>query len=101
MEVNPDSTTIDRKRLAARVLAKFSVGFVVIWLALFLPAGSLAFYLSTPLVLGSFWALIPAACYIPLLAIRIRDEEALLLRELPGYVAYCAKLRWRLMPGIW
>lgn len=62
---------------------------------------TLAIYLSTPLVLGSFWALIPAACYVPLLVLRIRDEEALLLRELPGYAEYCARLRWRLLPGIW
>lgn len=62
---------------------------------------TLAIYLSTPLVLGSFWALIPAACYIPLLVLRIRDEEALLRRELPGYADYCATLRWRLVPRIW
>ena len=62
---------------------------------------TLAIYLSTPLVLGSFWALIPASFYVPLLVLRIRDEEALLRRELPGYADYCAKLRWRLVPRIW
>ncbi len=62
---------------------------------------SLVIYLGTPLALGSWWALIPAFAYLPMLMLRIRDEEAMLRRDLPGYDAYCAKRRWRIVPGIW
>lgn len=27
--------------------------------------------------------------------------RALLLRELPGYAGYCARVRYRLIPGLW
>lgn len=58
-------------------------------------------YLASPLALGSYWALIPALCIIPLLAARIRNEEETLHRELPGYTEYTQKIKYRLLPGIW
>ena len=58
-------------------------------------------YLASPLVLGSWWALIPAVAFLPFLALRIRDEEAMLSRELPGYAEYRERVRWRMLPGIW
>lgn len=61
----------------------------------------MVFYLASPIALGSWWALIPAAAYIPVIAARIRDEEAMLRTGLPGYADYCAKVRWRMLPGIW
>jgi protein-S-isoprenylcysteine O-methyltransferase Ste14 len=64
-------------------------------------SASLVIYIASPLVLGSWWAVIPALAYLPLLAMRIRDEEAMLRRELPGYAEYCARVRWRIFPGIW
>ncbi|MGE5390834.1 MAG: methyltransferase family protein [Deltaproteobacteria bacterium] len=57
--------------------------------------------LFAPLALGSYWALIPALLFIPWVLIRIRNEEELLLRELPGYRDYCAKTPNRLIPRIW
>ncbi len=62
---------------------------------------SLVIYLVSPLVLGSWWAVIPALAYLPLLVARIRDEEALLRRDLPGYLDYCDRVKWRLLPGVW
>jgi protein-S-isoprenylcysteine O-methyltransferase Ste14 len=59
------------------------------------------FYLASPLTLGSWWALIPAAAYLPVMMLRVRDEEAMLRAGLPGYVEYCAKVRRRMIPGIW
>jgi protein-S-isoprenylcysteine O-methyltransferase Ste14 len=56
---------------------------------------------SAALVLGSYWALVPAAIYPFLIAARIRGEERLLERELPGYAEYMGKVRWRLVPGLW
>ncbi len=55
----------------------------------------------TPLALGSYWALLAVPPMIVGLVIRIRDEEALLRRALPGYEEYRRKVRWRLLPGIW
>ena len=55
----------------------------------------------TPLALGSYWALIPALLTPVALVFRIRDEEAVLLEELPGYREYMEKTRHRILPGIW
>lgn len=62
---------------------------------------SLLMFLSMPLVLGSYWAAIIFLFYIPIIVRRIFDEESLLRNELQGYVAYCDKVRWRLIPFIW
>lgn len=58
-------------------------------------------FLSIPFILGSLWAVIPFLCYIPIIVIRILDEEKLLRKELKGYTDYCGKVRWRLVPLIW
>ena len=62
---------------------------------------TIVMFLVMPLVLGSYWALIPMLFYIPIIAIRILDEEQLLNSDLEGYTEYCAKVRWRLIPFIW
>ena len=60
-------------------------------------AGILPLYLFSPLALGSFWALIPAA-FLPLIIIaRIFNEEKVLCRELPGYADYLRRVRFRLI----
>lgn len=58
-------------------------------------------YLTSPVALGSYWALLPALLIIPLLVARIRNEEEVLRRELPGYVEYTKKVKYRLLPGVW
>jgi len=63
--------------------------------------GVLGMILATPLALGSYWALIPAALIVPALAVRSITEEEVLRRDLPGYEAYTQKVRHRLLPGIW
>jgi len=63
--------------------------------------GVLGMILATPLALGSYWALIPAALIVPALALRSVTEEEVLRRDLPGYEAYTQKVRHRLLPGIW
>jgi protein-S-isoprenylcysteine O-methyltransferase Ste14 len=55
----------------------------------------------TSLGLGSFWALIPALLLPVVLAARIGNEEQLLRRDLPGYVEYCQKVKYRVLPFIW
>ena len=63
--------------------------------------GGLGFLLFSPLALGSYWGLIPFLMVPVLLVKRIRDEEELLKKELPGYGEYCKKTRYRLIPFIW
>lgn len=63
--------------------------------------GILLLYLFSPLALGSYWGVIPAAVLVVVIIIRIRNEEEVLLRELKGYAAYTRATRYRLIPGIW
>ncbi len=55
----------------------------------------------TPLALGSYWSMLPSLALIFLLAVRAKNEEALLMKELAGYREYTEKTRYRLFPGIW
>lgn len=59
------------------------------------------FGLATPLVLGSYYALIPAAVGAALLVVRTRMEDETLRNELPGYPEYQNRVKYRLLPGIW
>jgi protein-S-isoprenylcysteine O-methyltransferase Ste14 len=63
--------------------------------------GVLLMYLASPLALGSWWAFLPAAIIIPILIVRIVNEEQVLERDLPGYREYKQKTRYRVLPGIW
>ena len=58
-------------------------------------------FLSIPVILGSWYALIVFACYPAIIIVRLKDEEELLTRELPGYVAYKKKVKYRIIPYIW
>jgi protein-S-isoprenylcysteine O-methyltransferase Ste14 len=64
-------------------------------------AGALLMFVAAPLALGSWWGLVPAALLIGGLAARLMDEEAYLVRNLPGYAAYRGTVRWRLVPWVW
>lgn len=63
--------------------------------------GGLLFGMATPLALGSFWALIPAAVGAMLLIVRTYLEDRTLQEELPGYLEYTKEVRHRLLPRIW
>ena len=58
-------------------------------------------FLMMPLVLGSWYALIVFAFYPAIIVVRLKDEEDLLTRELPGYTAYKKKVKYRILPFIW
>lgn len=45
--------------------------------------------------IGMFLVMLP---YIPVIMVRIKDEEALLTEQLAGYSEYKHKVRWRLIP---
>jgi protein-S-isoprenylcysteine O-methyltransferase Ste14 len=64
-------------------------------------AAVIPLYLFSPLALGSFWAILPAAL-VPLVIIaRILQEEKLLSRKLAGYRRYARRVKYRLIPGVW
>ena len=62
---------------------------------------TLLLFLVMPLVLGSWWALIPFAFYPAIIISRLKDEEELLTRELAGYEEYKEKVKYRIIPFIW
>jgi protein-S-isoprenylcysteine O-methyltransferase Ste14 len=62
---------------------------------------SVLMFLAIPLVMGSWYALIPFAFYPILMVVRILDEEKLLTAELSGYEEYKRKVKFRLIPFIW
>lgn len=58
-------------------------------------------FILTPLALGSWWGLLASAAFPLVLVGRIRGEEELLGRDLPGYEEYTQRVRYRLIPLIW
>lgn len=63
--------------------------------------GAFLTYAASPLALGSYWAVLPGLMILPILILRILNEEKLLLRDLDGYPEYTRKVKYRLLPGIW
>ena len=62
--------------------------------------GMLMSSLAFPLVMDSYWALIPALLGAAVLVVRTALEDRFLTGELPGYAEYAARTRWRLVPGV-
>ena len=58
-------------------------------------------FLSIPIVLGSWWALLCFLPYVAVIVVRIQNEEAVLAQGLDGYLAYQKRVRYRLFPLIW
>ncbi|CAG0926642.1 hypothetical protein TFLX_00144 [Thermoflexales bacterium] len=56
---------------------------------------------SVALLLGSWWALLPAAVIGIVFVIRTRLEDRTLQAELPDYVDYTQHTRYRLIPNVW
>lgn len=64
-------------------------------------AVTILLFLMMPLVLGSWYALIVFALYPAIIIVRLKDEEELLTRELPGYEEYKKKVKYRIVPFVW
>ena len=62
---------------------------------------TLFMFLPLPLILGSFFGLIPFALYPVVTVIRILNEEKVLTEGLAGYATYKQKIKYRLIPFIW
>jgi len=57
--------------------------------------------LGTPLLLGSYWAIIPALLTAGGFIVRTSLEDQTLQAELDGYEEYTRRVRFRLLPGVW
>ena len=64
-------------------------------------AVTILLFLMIPIVLGSWYALIAFAVYPILIVVRLKAEEELLTKELPGYAEYKQKVKYRIIPFIW
>jgi protein-S-isoprenylcysteine O-methyltransferase Ste14 len=63
--------------------------------------GGLLFGLATPVVLGSYWALVPQGLAALLLVGRAVLEDRMLTLDLLWYAEYKETVRFRLIPGLW
>jgi protein-S-isoprenylcysteine O-methyltransferase Ste14 len=64
-------------------------------------AGFLLMLIGVPMLLGSWYGLAAAFVIAAMLAVRAVLEERELASALPDYRGYTARVRYRLIPGIW
>ncbi len=62
---------------------------------------TLLMFLPMPLILGSFWGLIPFLLYPIMIIVRILNEEKVLTEGLAGYREYKGRVKYRLIPYLW
>ena len=62
---------------------------------------TLVLFLAMPLVLGSVPSFAIMLLYIPIIAKRIRNEEAVLEEGLSGYREYKSRVRYKVIPFVW
>lgn len=64
-------------------------------------AATVLMFCTFPFILGSFAACPLFFTYPFIIAIRIKDEEKLLNKELAGYTDYKQRVKYRLIPFVW
>ena len=64
-------------------------------------AGVIPFIFGTSLLLGSWYGVLGGFILILLIARRAVLEERTLREELPGYAAYMAQVKYRMIPHLW
>ena len=64
-------------------------------------AATILLFLAMPLVLASPLSFAVMLLYLPIIAKRIRNEEAVLEQGLEGYAAYRQRVKYKVIPGIW
>ena len=62
---------------------------------------TLVMFLMMPLVLGSLPSFLVSLLYLPILAKRIRSEEAVLEEGLEGYKDYKKRVKYKVIPFVW
>jgi protein-S-isoprenylcysteine O-methyltransferase Ste14 len=64
-------------------------------------SGALIVFLFTPIALDSLWGLLLSFLILLIGIFRTLDEEKFLNTNLPGYLDYCKKIKYRFIPYIW
>ncbi len=64
-------------------------------------SATLIMFLSIPLILGSIISFAIMLAYIPIIAVRMNNEEKVLEEGLEGYKEYKQKVRYKVIPFIW
>ena len=64
-------------------------------------SGVVLFFVGVALLLGSWWGVVLSPLFAVLFGIRAGIEERALIEGLPDYVDYAARVRYRLLPGVW
>lgn len=64
-------------------------------------ASMLLSYALVGFAMNSIWALLPGSLMAAVFIIRTKLEDATLQNELPGYIEYASRVKYRLFPGIW
>ena len=62
---------------------------------------TLFLFLSMAFVLGSVLSFAVLQAYIPIIAVRMKNEEKVLTEGLPGYADYCRRVKHRVIPFLW
>ena len=62
---------------------------------------TIVFIVGTTLLLGSWYGLFLGAILVAMIVFRAIQEERVLRLELPGYEAYMARVKYRLIPYVW
>jgi protein-S-isoprenylcysteine O-methyltransferase Ste14 len=62
---------------------------------------ALTMFFASPIVLGSFYGLIPMVFFLIGIIHRIKNEEKVLAVGLEGYLGYMERVRYRLIPFVW
>jgi protein-S-isoprenylcysteine O-methyltransferase Ste14 len=63
--------------------------------------GIILSFLGIPLLLNSWYAMVPSFVIVGLFVYRTFREDQMLVENLAGYAEYIEKVRYRLLPGIW
>ena len=87
IKVQEDQKVIDKGLYS---IVRHPMYAVTIWL-----------FLSIPVILGSWWALLCFLPYVAVIVIRITNEEKVLEAGLEGYSNYKKRVKYRLFPFIW
>jgi protein-S-isoprenylcysteine O-methyltransferase Ste14 len=64
-------------------------------------SAAILMFMFMPLVLGSFYALIPLIIFPLQMDTRMRNEEQILEKGLDGYIEYKKKIRYKIIPFVW
>lgn len=59
------------------------------------------FMLAAAILLGSVLSIAVSILFFPVLILRIQNEEQILKKDLPGYIEYTQKVKYKLIPYFW